>query len=77
MVWHLNFNRALKAALQVTKYRDEAIALAKEKGIWVDPTTNFSKKEMKRMNKRDLKEELKAEEDAILMNVFREHATFV
>ena len=77
MVWQLNFNRALKAALQMPKYREEAIELATEKGSWVDPTTNFSKKEMKRMNKRDLKEELKAEEDRILINVFREHATFV
>ena len=75
MIWHLNFNRAIRAALNISKYRHEAIQRAKEQGIWVEPMSNFSKKEVKRMSKRDLKEELKAEEDAILMKVFRESAT--
>ena len=63
--------------MQLPKYRQQAIELAKEKGIWVEPQLNLSKKEFKRMNKRDVKEELRAEEDAILLKVFREKVTIM
>lgn len=77
VAWQYTFDRTLKVALQRPKYREQAIELAKEKGIWVDHLSNLSKKEVKRMNKRDLKDEMKAEEDAILLKVFRERVTIM
>lgn len=68
---------SLRSALQYPKYRQQAVDLAKAKGIWVDPQANLTKKDIKRMNKRDLKDELRAEEDAILLKVFRENVTIV
>ena len=68
---------SLRNALQYPKYRQQAIDLAKEKGTWVDMQANLTKKDMKKMNKRDLKDEMRAEEDAILLKVFREKVTIV
>ena len=68
---------SLRNALQYPKYRQQAIDLAKEKGIWVDMQANLTKKDMKKVNKRDLKDEMRAEEDAILLKVFREKVTIV
>lgn len=68
---------SLRNALAYPKYRQQAIELAKEKGIWVDTQANLTKKDMKKMNKRDLKDEMRAEEDAILLKVFREKVTIL
>lgn len=43
----------------------------------MDTHANLSKKDLKRMNKKELKDEKKAEEDAILLKVFKERVTIV
>lgn len=68
---------SLRRALQYPKYRQQAIELAKRKGIWVDTQPNLTKKDMKRLNKREVKDERRAEEDAILLKVFRERVTIM
>jgi cytosine/adenosine deaminase-related metal-dependent hydrolase len=63
--------------LQYPKYRQQAIELAKEKGLWVDMHANLSKKDLKRMSKKEIKDEMRTEEDAILFKVFKEKVTIV
>ena len=77
IAWEHNFYKTLRAALHKPKYREQAIEIAKEKGIWIEHFSNLSKKEVKRMNKRDLRDELKAEQDAILLKIFRERVTLM
>ena len=67
----------MRQALQYPKYRQQAIELAKEKGVWVDSHAHLSKKDLKRKNKKNLKDERRAEEDAILLKVFKERVTIV
>ena len=68
----------VRSALQYPKYRQQAIDLAREKGIWVDPQAKLSKKDMKRaLNKKDLKDEMRQEEEAILIKVFRERVNIM
>ncbi|MCG8623856.1 MAG: hypothetical protein MJE68_17925 [Proteobacteria bacterium] len=77
VAWQHTFDSSLRQALQYPKYRQQAIELAKEKGLWVDTHANLSKKDLKRMNKKELKDEKKAEEDTILLKVFKERVTIV